>query len=340
MQMTQTQRTRRSLSDRQVNRLIIGTVVALVIVVPLIGVIYFLDRNTSPGPSIGERAVTAGETAVRQDPNNVDARMALATAYTADLRYGDAIGQYTEILKVIADHHGALLGRGNAYLMLKDDANAAKDFQRLADLAKAGEMANADPQLEEAYYRLGAIALRAGRNGEAVTNLSAALFINHTDADALALLGSAYVNTGKAGDAVTVLDQAIALVPSGWCDPYQTLASAYQALGKPDGVAYANGMVAFCSKQPDVAVAALTPLTTGQFAVSALLGLGLIAEQQADVTTATRMYGQALAKDPKNFDAIVGLQRLGTASSQPPAGSAAPGTPTAPITSPGTSANP
>jgi hypothetical protein len=33
-------------------------------------------------------------------------------------------------------------------------------------------------------------------------------------------------------------------------------------------------MVAFCTQQPDVAVAALTPLTGGEFTVDALLGLG------------------------------------------------------------------
>jgi len=340
MQMTETQKTRRGLSDRQINRLIFGAIVILAIGIPLVGVIYFLARNTDPGPSMAQRAVSAAEAAVRAEPNNVSARMALATSYVADQRGADAVTQYTAVLTVVPDHHGALLGRGNAYVLLKDDASATKDFQRLVDIAKGGESAMADPQLEEAYFRLGDIALRAGQDDQAVQMLSSALAINRTDADAMNLLGAALVKTGKAADAVTLLKAAVAFVPSGWCDPYQNLASAYTALGNRNGVAYANGMVAFCTQQPDVAVAALTPLTTGDFAVDATLGLAMIAESQGDVATATADYMKVLAADPQNFAAIAGMQRLGTAQSAAPRASAALNRSTAPAASPSTGANP
>jgi tetratricopeptide (TPR) repeat protein len=311
-----------------------------VIGIPAIGVIYFLDRNVDPGPSMAQRAVTSAEEAVRNNPNAVGARVALAASYAADGRFSDAIAQYSEVLKTVPDHHGALLGRANTYLALKDDAGATKDFQQLVDVAKGGEMANADPQLEEAYYRLGDIALRAGRNDEAVQLLTAALAINRSDADAMNLLGAAYVKTGKAADAVKALTSAIAFVPTGWCEPYQTLASAYTALGKVDGAAYATGMAAFCTGQPDVAVAALTPLTTGEFALDATLGLGLVAEGRGDVDTATTMFEKVLAKDPANFNATAGLQRLGTTHIAAPSAPAAPDGSGGPAASPSAGANP
>ncbi len=340
MQMTQSQEKRRGLSDRQLNRLIAGVVVALVIIVPLIGIIYFFDRSADPGPSMAQRAVTSAEEAVRKEPNNVGARMALATSYVAGQRYQDAVAQYSEVLKVVPDHHGALLGRGNAYLMLKDDASASKDFEQLVNVAKGGEQAIADPQLEEAYYRLGDIALRAGRYDKAITDLNAALAISRTDADAMNLLGAALVKTGKAKEAIPVLQRAISFVPVGWCDPYQTLATAYTALGDVDGTAYANGMVAFCGGDLETAKQALTPLTGGALAIEALLGLGQIAEQQGDVAAATDAYTQVLAKDPQNANAIFGLQRLGTASGDPHGSAVPAAASSAPVASPSTGVNP
>lgn len=339
MQMAQTQKKRRGLSDRTLNRLIVGVIVALVIVVPLIGIIYFFDRNVDPGPSMAQRSVTSAEEAVRKEPNNVGARMALATSYVAAQRYQDAVTQYSEVLKAAPDHHGALLGRGNAYLLLADDASATKDFQRLVDVAKSGEQAIADPQLEEAYYRLGDIALREGRADEAITELNAALAIDRTDADAMNLLGSAFVKAGRPKDAVPVLLRAVSFVPVGWCDPYQTLAAAYTALSDADGTAYANGMVAFCSGDLETAQKALAPLTGGTMAIEALLGLGQIAEQQGDVAAATDAYTRILAKDPQNSNAIFGMQRLGTASSDPH-GSAVPAATSVPTASPSAGVNP
>lgn len=339
MQMAETQKPRRGLSDRTINRLIVGAIVAIVIIVPLIGVIYFLDRSTDPGPSMAQRAVTTAEEAVRAEPNNVSARLSLATSYLQAERFQDAVAQYTEVLRAAPDHHGALLARGNAYLLLKDDASATKDFEALVAIAKEGEAANADPQLEEAYFRLGEIAYRAGRYEDAVTSLAAALKINRTDADAMNVLGAALVKTGKAQDAVDVLTKAISFVPTGWCEPYQNLADAYTALGKADGTAYANGMVAFCTQQPDVAIAALTPLTSGEFAVAALLGLGQIAESTGDAATAKEMYQKVLDADPQNSNAIFGMQRIAGAGD--PHGSAVPAAASeAPAASPSTGANP
>ena len=340
MQMTETRRTRRGLSDRTLNRLTIATIVVLVVGIPLVGVIYFMDRSVSAGPSMAERAVSIAEAGVRNAPNDVNARLVLASSYMSDQRYADAVAQYTQVLAAAKDNRNALLGRGNAYLSLKDLPNATKDFNAFVDLVKNETAAAADTQLQEAYYRLGDIALRDGRNADAVKLLQSALAIDQSDADTMNLLGAAYLKTGDAKDAVAMLLSATAFVPTGWCEPYQTLAQAYTALGKPAGASYANGMAALCAKQPDVAITALTPLTTGEFALQATLGLGMVAESQGDVATATSLYQKALATDPRNFNAIAGLQRLGTGGSAAPTGSGPSSSPAAPAVSPGTGVNP
>jgi len=340
MQMTETHKTRRSLSDRQINRLIIGIIVVLVIGIPLIGVIYFLDRNVDAGPSMAQRAITTAEEAVRKEPNNIQARLSLGSSYFQSERYQDAVSQFTEVLKVAPDHSGALIGRGNAYLALKDDADAQKDFQKAADGLVAAGAAVGNPQLGEAYFRLGQIAFRAGRYDDAVESEKSAIALDQGDADAMAVLGAALLKTGRAADAIPVLKSAISFVPSGWCDPYQSLADAYATTGDADGATYANAMVAFCQGDVATAKAGLNPLTSGALAVDALLGLGQIAEQTGDAEAAKDAYTRVLAKDPQNANAIFGMQRIGaSASNDPHVGVPAAGSPP-PAASPTAGANP
>jgi tetratricopeptide (TPR) repeat protein len=304
-------RTLKAPNDRTLNRLIVGSILVLAIGIPLIAVIYVMDQVRDPGPSILERSITAGEEAVRRDPNQVSARLQLATAYIAAERHEDAISQYDEILQVQPDNRAALMGRGMASIALDNLDGAAADFQKVVDLAKGGEMANVDPQLQAAYYQLGSIALKRGQATQALEPLDNAIRIIRTDADALNLYATALIQTGDATTAVKALRRAIALVPSGWCDPYAQLAQAYTALKDTAGARYATGMVAFCEKRPDEATAVLQPLVGGPYAVDAALGLGLIAEEQGDGSTATAMYSKVLKSDPQNFGAIAGLNRLG-----------------------------
>lgn len=330
MQMT---RTRRGPSDRTLNRLIVGMALALVVGVPLVGVLYFMDRYVDPGPTMLERSITQGEEAVRQNPNQVGTRMQLALIYAGAERYADAIAQYGEVIKAQPDSVSALLGRGRAYAQSGQLDAAAADFQTVVDETRDGEMATADPQLEAAYYNLGAIALQQARPKDAVTLLGKAIAIDRTDADALNGLGTALIQTGDPKGAVEMLRRAIALVPTGWCDPYAALGQAYTALGDAAGAAYATGMVAFCEKRPEEAKQALAPVTSGPLAVDALVGLGLIAESEADTTAATDYYTRALAVDPQDFGAVTGMKRLGTATDAAPPSGAIPTPTTAPAPS-------
>lgn len=326
-------RNSKSISDRTLNRLIVGSLLILVIGIPVVGVVYFFDQYREAGPSMVQRAIDAGEQAVRKNPNAIGSRLQLAAAYITAKRYKDAIDQYGQVLKAETGNRVALLGRGQAYLALGDLQAASKDYQAIIDAARNEEMAGSDQQLQTAYYSLGSIQLKLGKPRDAVDSLKAALGINGTDADALFALGTALTQTGDAKNAVIALRKAVAFVPTGWCEPYSALEKAYQAFGKPAGAQYAGAMATFCGNQPDLAKPQLQSLTSGEFAVDALVGLALIAENQSDATAAADYYRRVLAKDPKNFAAITGLNRV-----TEPAASAAPSS-GAPSPSPSPSAS-
>jgi len=314
-------RTLKSPSDRTLNRLIVGAILIIVIGIPVIAAIYFFDRHVDAGPSLVERQFSAAEEAVRKEPNKVSARLTLAATYMTAKRYPDAIVQFTEILKVEPTHRAALLGRGYAELASGDLVAARADYEKMVDTAKGGEMAVQDPQLEAAYYGLGEIALKQDRPKDAQTLLESAIRINRTDADALNLLGTAYLRNGDAKTAVQALKAAVALVPADWCEPYGQLGQAYTALGTTEGTAYATGMVSLCEGRLDEAKTQLQPLAAGTFAGEALLGLAMVAEGQGDTAGAMDLYKQVLATDPENMTAIAGYNRLagGTESPAPSA---------------------
>ena len=312
-------------SDRTLNRMIIAAILVLAIGIPLVAVIYFMDRYVDPGPTLVERQLTTLEEAVRKTPNSVGLRLQLAEAYLAANRSDDALKQYDEVLKVDGSHRAALLGRGDVLLAKGDLAGAATSFQQIVDGAQGGEFAAADPQLAQAYYSLGSIALLQDRAKDAITALERAVRIEPTDADAWYLLGTASVKTGALARGVEALRKAILFVPTGWCEPYAQLSAAYGALGRTADAEYAGAMVAFCEKRPAEAKQRLAALVTGPASVEAMLGLGMIAEAETDSDAAASWYKKVLAVDATNFSARTGLNRLGV--TPPPADAPHPSAP-------------
>jgi tetratricopeptide (TPR) repeat protein len=296
-------------------------VLTLAIGIPSFGVLYYRDQHVNAGPSLVARQTQSAEAAVRKAPNNIGARLQLAAAYQLDKRTDDALKQYEEILKADGKNRGALLGAGGALLAKGDLTAAATTYRKITGFAQKGEFSGADPQLEEAHYYLGSIAVKQGNTKEALAELQSALKINRTDSDALYLLGVARLKDGTPQLAVDSLKQALLFVPTGWWQPYSQLAKAYGQLGQVPQATYARAMADFCHKRPADATRQLKTLTTGPVAVDALVGLGLIAETAANREEAVAWYQKALAVDATNVDAISALSRLGV---QPPAGHASP----------------
>ena len=302
-------------SDRQLNRLIVGVAMILLIGIPTLVAVYWFDRVVDTGPPLVERKISELEAAVRANPNTISIRLQLAGAYGAAKRYQDAIGQLDAVLAASPGDKTGLVNRGDIYQLVGQPDKAAADYSALIAIAKDGEFAHVDVQLHQAYYSLGAIQLDGGDPKAAIPNLAAALDINQTDADTLNLLGTAYVRSGDPATGVEKLRTAVLFVPTGWGDPYAALAEGYTALGQADEASWATAMVDFAAGRPQAARDRLSALTGGRAATDAYVGLGLIAESTSDMPAALEAYGQALKRDPQNFTALDGQARAnGTAA--------------------------
>ena len=300
-----------SVSDRTFSLLMRVGVMVLAIGVAAFGFMYYQDQHVDAGPSMIDRQTSAAEAAVKKAPNNIGARLSLAASYRSVKRFDDSLAQYDEVLKSDKANRFALLGRGEVLIAKGDLKAAAVSYHKIADVGSKGEFAGADPQLEEARYYLGSIAVKQGNTKEAITWLAAALKIDKTDSDALYLMGVAELRAGAPNLAVDALTQALRFVPTGWCEPFTQLTLAYGELGNGPRKAYAAGMANFCQKKPAEAKTQLKTLVKGPVAVDALLGLALIAETESSNVEAASWYKRVLTLDRKNGTAIAALSRLG-----------------------------
>ncbi|OGO57978.1 MAG: hypothetical protein A2Z32_01655 [Chloroflexi bacterium RBG_16_69_14] len=301
------------ISDRQLDRLVKR--IAAILLIGLIAFVgfYVLDRWRAPSAPIVDQRTAALEQAVRDDPADIPSRGQLADIYVATGRYVEAIAQYDAILDAGKDVELAHMGRAKAYQASGQLDAATKDFQQVVDIAKGGEMANVDPMLEAAYFSLGSIAMDQGRPAEAITHLEKALAIKRSDADALNLISKAHLAVGDTDKAILTAKAAIAFVPIGWTDPYLTLSQTYTKAGQPEMAEWAAAMADFSEGRTEQARTRLTALSAGGPAtVDAMIGLGLIAEAAGDLPLAASWYERALAADPDNPAARLGIGRAGS----------------------------
>lgn len=303
------------LSERTLDRLIRRVVRILVVAALLFAAFYVYDRWRPATPTMVDQRIGQLEEAVRAEPADLGARGQLADAYFLAERYDEAIREYSAILAAspaLNQKELAHFGRARAYEGTGDLALAKADYQAVVDIARGGEMAHIDPMLNAAFYGLGTIALAEDKPADAVQYLSAAIAIKRSDADALNLLGVAYVANGEPEKAIDVLRKAVAFVPLGWPEPYDALADAYAAVGQAELATWSEAMAALSREDVATARAKLEGLVDGPIAVDAMLGMGLVAEAESDVDAAAGWYRKVLATDPDNASARLGLTRVET----------------------------
>jgi tetratricopeptide (TPR) repeat protein len=312
--------------EQGLRRLLRILIIVFVILFVAFGALYYLSQRTPSTPNLPDRAVTSAEQAVTENPNDVSVRLGLAGAYLQAGRREDALTQYNEITKADPKNRAALIGAGTIKFKMEDFAGAKQDFEQVVKNSGGQEFSNADPQLESSQYFLGLINTKLGDIPAAITSLKAALAIDDTDADAWNALGSAQVRANSYDDAVHSYERALAFIPSGWCDPYEGLAVAYGHLKKQSGSDYADAMNLICTGDNEGGIAKLKGLTSGEFHLPALLGLGMASETSGDATSALTYYKQVVAEDPKNIPALSAIARL-QGNGTPATGSTAPSTP-------------
>jgi tetratricopeptide (TPR) repeat protein len=303
-----------ALSDRRASLLLRLGVLVLVVGVGAFGTIYYKDQYVSAGPSKIDRQTTTAEAAVKQAPNNIDARLTLAADYQLDKRSSDALTQYNIILNAAKGNRFALLGQGSVLIAQGNLTAAAASYKQITAGNAKGEFAGADPQLQEAYYYLGSIAVKQGNTKDALFELQAAIGIDPQDSDALYLMGLAQLQAGNPKLAVDAFTQAVSFVPTGWCEPYTQLALAYTKLHSAPQSTYNAGMADVCHNKATDAKAKLMTLTKGPQAVNAMLELATIAATNSSNAEATTWYKKVLTVDRTNAAATAGLKQLAAGS--------------------------
>jgi tetratricopeptide (TPR) repeat protein len=139
-----------------------------------------------------------------------DARATLADIHAHSPDHKDqALAEFQEVLKMDPNNASALRGAGYAYLQQHDFEHAAENFRRAAQLNSN------DPRVHY-YYSMLLSQQRAGdeaRSTEIKKELSMAIALDPTMADAFSLLGYTQAVSGEPEKGLETLKKAIALSP-------------------------------------------------------------------------------------------------------------------------------
>jgi tetratricopeptide (TPR) repeat protein len=301
------------LSDRIFGRAI-RVMLVLAVVSTVAVVVYGLrDRFFTSSESLIQHETQRLEQVLQEEPENLQARIALGNAYIADGRYQEAIDQLNQALELSGDenHRGILMGLAFAYMGSGDTAEAIEYFSRVAEISEGAGPIARDRVLETAYYYLGKMALEDGRADEAVEFLKKAVGVERSDADALYLLGKAYEAQANYGDAAEVYKLALAFVPD-YIEAYEGLARAYEAQGEPERANYARAMITLFTGEPAEAADRLQQVAASVTDDADLFwGLGLAYERIGQQDKALEAYRQAVSLRDDHLLAQDGLRRLG-----------------------------
>lgn len=297
--------------SRQLTRLVWLTLAAVIIVVLAFGGYYYWDRYVFLGDeSPIEQGVAELEQVVRENPQDPDARVALAQYYMQNGGYSEAVDQAKQVLQAYPENDSALFILGTSYIKSEQAEAAIEPLEQFVAIRQESSMANIDTILETALYYLGESFVQLEQPDKAIEALLDALEIDSTDADAMYQLGLAYIQNGQYEMAVDQFANAVRFVPD-FTEAYQGMIVSYTSLSQPSYVAYARGMEAFSLQDYEVALTHLESTSTSLpgFAPAAL-GLGLTYEQLGDLEAAEASLMRALEADSNNFMANHALSRV------------------------------
>lgn len=297
--------------SRQLSRMVWLTLAAVFIVIVAFSGYYYWDRYVYlDDQSPLEIGVEHLEAMVRENPEDPQARVALAQYYFENGVYEKAIEQAQQVLAAYPDDDNALFVLGMSYIQSGQTEAAFEPLLQFTDSRRESPMARSDTVLQTALYFLGQSYVETNQPDKAVEVLKEALLINAADADAMYQLGLAYALQGQHEEAITQYEEAVRFVPD-FIEAYQGMIASYGALGMTDHVAYARGMEAFSLKDYETARTHLDAATANlpDFA-PAFVGLGLVQEQLGDLQGAQTNFEYVLELDPGNFMATHALGRV------------------------------
>ena len=181
-----------------------------------------------------DSAITALESAVRLAPDHSDAHFLLGQAYNQAGQLTEAAETFRRVLELDPESAAAYHNLGVTYYQLEDLESAIAAFEAALDI---------DPDDADTHYQLGATYLTLALSGtdrsthpdpgilaQATYQFEVALELRENMPEALIGLGNIFLQQGNHGSAITVLDQAIELVPDSR-EAHYALGAAYAQSG-------------------------------------------------------------------------------------------------------------
>ena len=298
-------------STDRLSRLVKLTLLAVLGLFTVFALYYYWDRYAHPGDQAPlEREVADLQSIVRQNPNDPEPRLALAEYYLSGKNYQDAIEQAQQVLSAVPDSDRALFVLGVASTQAGHFEAGVRFLEHFMELRKKSGAAAGDLVTQAGLYYLGVSYTNLGRLGDAIRVLNEALAINPTDADSLYQLGLAHLRSSQPEEALEYFAKAVELVPN-FSEAYQAMADSFTALSKPAYAQLAQGMLAYSLQDYHKASRLLTEAAQQlPEEPQVYLGLGLTLEKLGDINAAGVNYLRVLELDPNNFLANHSLGRI------------------------------
>ncbi len=284
---------------------------AAIVIIAVVGAVSWgVLSSGGSGQTLLDATLTQLEEDVRQNPQDLNARLSVAIAYSIRGLDQNAIEQFQEALKLEENNQTALMGMGRVYLAQGDTERALTPLLQVADLNKDNPRRFSIEQLEAVYYDLGTIYVQKKDYDQAIKYFYDALQINPVDADAWYRLGDVQSQIGAFEQAIQSYHKSIRLVPN-FVEAFRSMADTYHVLGQKGGEQYALGMIHLAGLSYDDAVKALREsVRIDPQRGEAYEGLGLALESLGQKDEARTSYQKAMELDSTLMLAQFGLQRL------------------------------
>jgi tetratricopeptide (TPR) repeat protein len=178
---------------RPLDAAIIVAVVLILAVAGYLGYRLWANENSLRKDTPAGREIEVLKEQLRKSPNNINARMKLAQAFSVAGRTDEAVQQYEAILKANKEFVPALSGLGFEFMKQKEWAEGEKYFQKVISLTedKTPTSASGSP-LEVAYYYIGISRMERKDYSAAAGYLKKALSMKQSSSDTAYALAVCY----------------------------------------------------------------------------------------------------------------------------------------------------
>ncbi|TAK79592.1 MAG: tetratricopeptide repeat protein [Dehalococcoidia bacterium] len=267
-------------------------------------------RPDEPTFSGFDTAIVDLEERVRANPQDVDARLAVALAYGERGLNQRAAEQFEEALLLAPNNVIALVGLGKVRFELKDYAAAEQALKQAVESEATNEQRLTLDQLQEAEHFLSRVYVELRQYDAAAASARDALKINGSDADTWRVLGDIEQKGGNYEAAEQAYMSAISFVPD-YREVYTELDRLYAATKRNGARQWAQGMVLLADQTPAKAVPRLEDAVRLEpgFA-EAHQGLGMAYESTGRLEDALASYRRALELSPGLFLSTDAVRRL------------------------------